>query len=166
MNAWCLLGFPPQTTWTLLQMRGNCGKAATLVWHSILLLLANISHADFIGWTYTHHSLHQPTGKKQFQNTKYSREETYCSKLKKETPTKWPNRFTLQAWRVMSKVGLYCCFWHCHFRCWETRLQFVTSEVVMMQTGLWKAIKLLEQEHNKLQNLHPNSDKRLKVWPL
>lgn len=170
----CLSGFPSQTTWMLLQMSRNCGKAATLVWHSILLLLANISQADFMRWTYINHSLHQSIGKNN-SKIQSTAEKTHTLAKKKKTPTKQPETFTLQAWRVMSKASLYCCFWHCHFRCWETQcLQFVTSDlwalafpqVVMMQTRLWKVIKLLEQEHNKTQNSHLTSNKCLKIWPL
>lgn len=60
----CLSGLPSQSTWILLQMSRNCGKAAALVWHSILLLLANISQDYFIGWSHMSHTLCQLIEKK------------------------------------------------------------------------------------------------------
>lgn len=151
---------PSQTTWMFLQMSRTCGKAASLVWYSILLLLTDISQAELTGWTYMNHSLCQPIGKKNSKIQNAAEKKCILAKKNKKTQstTKQPDRFTLQAWRAMLKVSPHCWFWHCHFRCWDTQgLQFATSDlwalasppVVMMQTGLWKAIKLLAQEHNK-----------------
>jgi len=66
---------------------------------------------------------------------------------KNHNPTKQPDRFTLQAWRAMSKVTLCCCLWHYRFRCPQSvtsDLQALAFPQVTMHTGLWKVIKLLE----------------------
>lgn len=92
----CLSAFPSQTTWMLLQMSRNCGKAATLVWHSILLLLANISQADFMRWTYINHSLHTPIGK---SNSKIQSTAEKTHTIAKEKKPKPNNKTT---WDVYS----------------------------------------------------------------
>lgn len=74
-----LSGSPSQTIGVLLWMSSNCGTAATLDWHSPLLVtLHRLISLDGPIWI----TCMPAHWNKQFQNAKYSRKETYLSKQK------------------------------------------------------------------------------------